>query len=155
MNVRTYYKLLKENFDAKWLKDVKENWSPKKFGDYEITITCGEHIDSDPADGMFIDRTTFNNDKELSEILHFFEGFHYRMIDVATGKQLGAGILDESPFEEMEEFTGKEWSWYSYEQLQNMKEQKHKRRETYIEKIIRENAELRKENAELKAALKQ
>lgn len=117
MNVRTYYKLMKAGFEKDWLDDVKRNWTPKKAGKYEMLITYIEHLDDDPKDGIFVERTRFSDDKELSVIHHFFEGNAYIMTVVETGEQIGSGIIDGSPFEECEYYeygdkaTYDKWRW--------------------------------------------
>jgi hypothetical protein len=130
------YKLQKEGLDEKWLKYVKEEWNPKKIGKYEMTITCGDQVDSDPSEGLFVDRTMFDNDYDLSWIHHFFEGLHYIIINPRTKETIGKGIVDGSPFEEMEAVENNTWKWYSFDELKAMQAPAQPKRETFINKII-------------------
>ena len=133
MNIRTMRKLSKLDFVGSWLREVKHNWKPKKTGKYEMLITFVTDIDDEPKDGIIIDRTRFDDDKELSVIHHFFEGLAYVLTVAETGEQIGQGIIDGAPFEECEYFedgdaaTYTRWKWYTYT-LKDIKKLKHQRK---------------------------
>lgn len=103
MNIRKMQKLEKLGFDQEWLDDVKFNFKPKKQGKYEIKIYHMDQIDEEPDTGIWIDTTRFSTDLELSIVHYFFEGLGYVMTLAETGEEIGRGILDESPFEEVDE----------------------------------------------------
>lgn len=111
MDIKTRNKLEELGFEKKWLDDIKKYWSPKTNGKYEMIITDIEDLSMDPRDGIFIERTTFSNDRELSEIHAFFEGNAYVMTDVKTGEIIGEGIIDGAPFDEMSDWTEEDWFW--------------------------------------------
>lgn len=127
MNIRTMRKLMKLDFVESWLKEVKHNWKPKKTGKYEMLITFVEKLDDEPKDGIIIDRTRFDDDKELSVIHYFFEGLGYILTVAETGEQIGQGIIDGSPFDECECFENNiPWKWYTYtlDDIKKMKRQR-------------------------------
>lgn len=132
MNIKTWNKLEKLGFQKEWLDDVRIYWVPKKNCKYEMLITNIEELDMDPRHGVYIERTTFDNDRDLSRIHAFFEGFAYVMTDVATGEVIGEGIIDGAPFDEMGEWTGTEWCWQETEREEKMKK-------SWYERQIREN----------------
>lgn len=128
MNIRTMRKLMKLDFVESWLKEVKHNWKPKKIGKYEMLITFVEKLDDEPKDGIIIDRTRFDDDKELSVIHYFFEGLGYVLTVTETGEQIGQGIIDGSPFDECEGFEkGTSWTWHTYT-LSDIKKLKRQRK---------------------------
>lgn len=102
--------LIDLGFDEKWLKDVKENFKPKTEGKYRIRIFDCEDLDQEPDTGIFVSACLFTNEYDLSVIHHFFEGMFYIMEVVETGEELGRGIIDGAPFDEMEEYEGKSWN---------------------------------------------
>ena len=111
MDIRKMQKLEKLGWDEEWLSYVKQNFKPKKQGKYEIKIYTMDHIDEEPDTGTWIDTTCFSNDLELSIVLHFFEGLGYTLKLTETGKEIGRGILDESPFDEVQEYEENRWFW--------------------------------------------
>ena len=113
MNIRTMRKLERLGWPKDWLIDVKHNFHPKKQGKYRIKIYSIDDLGDTPEDGDLLDTTCFSNDLELSIIHHFFEGQAYVMTVVETGEEIGRGIIDGAPFEEVEEYenTGVEWDW--------------------------------------------
>jgi len=120
MNIRKMQQLEKLGWDEAWLNNVKMNFHPKKQGKYEIKIYDIEELDQDPATGLWIDTTSFDNDVELSIVHFFFEGFGYVMRDKATDEIFGIGIIDGAPFEECDDHENKPWGtwkWYSAEEL--------------------------------------
>ena len=87
-----------------------------------------QDINDELKDGIFIDRTRFDNDKELSVIHHFFEGLGYILTVTETGEQIGQGIIDGSPFDECEDFEkGTSWTWHTYT-LSDIKKLKRQRK---------------------------
>lgn len=111
-----YEKLKDAGYQEDFLNELRNNWHPKENGKYFIRITDSAELDTAPEDGVFIDCTHFETADELTNIHKFFEGFMYEISDVHTGKQIGAGIIDFSAFEEMEEYTGDKWE-INYELL--------------------------------------
>ena len=151
MNLRTMKKLEKLGFDSDWLFIVKNDWRPKKTGRFEMLITNVENLDEDPTDGIFIERTRFDNAHDLSVIHHFFEGNAYVITEVESGRIIDSGIIDYSAFEYMEEETGEEWDIVD---VNVVTQQDSIRKESMINQLTRENNELKAENARLKLELK-
>jgi hypothetical protein len=104
-------KLEKLGWDKAWLDDVKRNFHPKKQGKYEIKIYSLDEIDNEPDDGIWIDTTRFSDEIGLSIVHHFFEGNGYVMTLVETGEEIGRGIIDGSPFDEVREYEDEKWWW--------------------------------------------
>ena len=87
---------------------------------YTIKIYDIEDLSQDPKDGIYIETTCFDNERELSIIHHFFEGCAYVMNITKTKEIIGQGIIDGSPFEEIDEFEGLPygtWQWLRGEEL--------------------------------------
>lgn len=126
MDKRKAKELEKLGFSKMWIKDVMESFKPKKKGKYKMDIYDLEEIDQDPRDCLYIDTAYFDNERELSIIHHFFEGNGYVMYITATGEEIGLGIIDGAPFEEVEEIEGEPWewselnSWYQYNQAKHL-----------------------------------
>lgn len=154
MNLRTMKKLENLGFDSDWLLIIKNDWKPKKTGVFEMLITHIEDLDDNPAHGIFIERTKFDNAYDLSVIHHFFEGNAYVITDMRNGRRIGSGIIDYSPFEEMEEVTGTIWPITDRIALDIQQESRCTRKESMINSLTRENNELREENAKLRLELK-
>lgn len=111
MNIRKYYQLQKLGYDQEWLDEVKMRFKPRKRGKYEIKIYDIEDLSMEPDDGIWIDTTCFNTPLGLSFVHYFFEGNAYIMKDVETDEEIGRGIIDDAPFEELEEHSGETWEW--------------------------------------------
>lgn len=154
-------KLEKLGFDKEWLDNIYNYFTPRKIGKYEITITDIEHLDEDPRDGIFIEKTCFDNAEDLSVIYYFFEGNAYILTAVETGEEIGEGILDGAPFEECAHYETGEWDspdWelttYTLEEIikNNPRIQRYyKSIENEYHKKVQENRKLKEENAILKA----
>lgn len=153
MNIRTMRKLEKLGYDRDWLTIVKREWTPKKNGFYEITITDIQNIDEDPRAGIFIETTTFCDDYDLSVILYYFEGNAYILTDMTTMKSIGKGILDDSIFDVMSDHTGERWDMFSSEEIEVERGIKKARNESIIDRLTRENVELELEIAKLRLQL--
>ena len=69
--------------------------------------------------GTFIAKCFFDDDRDLSVIHHFFEGMFYIMKNTKTNEELGQGVIDGSPFEEIEMYEDKPWHWLSNQELGN------------------------------------
>lgn len=104
-----YEKLKEAGYQESFLNNLKENWQPKESGKYYMRITDTDDLDMKPEEGVFIDCAYFDNADDLTIIHNFFEGFNYTMSNNHTGEPIGSGIIDFSPFEEMEEYTGGKW----------------------------------------------
>lgn len=111
MNIRKMYQLERLGFDSEWLDDVKMHFRPKKRGKYEIKIYDIEDLGQEPEDGIWIDTTRFNTPLGLSFVHYFFEGNAYVMRLAETGYEIGRGIIDGAPFDEVEEYDGMLWEW--------------------------------------------
>lgn len=151
-------KLEQLGFDSEWLDEVYDYWTPKKNGKYEMTITWIEDLDDDPRKGVLVEKTRFNDDKDLSITHHFFEGLAYVMTDVTTGKEIGVGTIDGSPFDECADFEGTDWHWSTYttEDIINMSpklKRYYKTLEKDYHKKVKENRELKNEIARLRKHL--
>lgn len=155
MNLRTMKKLEKLGYDKDWLLVLKSEWKPKKFGQYEMLITDIENLSDDPRDGVFIERTRFNDDYDLSIIHYFFEGNTYVITDTDTGAEIDSGYLNWSVFDFMEEYTGEKWDMASREMLDVEKKLSEKRCDSMIESLTKRVNELEIENAKLRLQLKE
>lgn len=124
MNIRTMQKLEREGWPQDWLDDVKLNFHPKKKGKYQIKIYSIDELDDNPEDGILLDATCFSTELELSIVHHFFEGQAYVMTIVETGKEIGRGIIDGAPFDEVSEHEENEWWWKSKEASEFVLQQK-------------------------------
>ena len=111
--------LINLGFDKAWLNDIQEGFKPKPNGDYIIEIYDCEELDQNIETGIFIGMYFFDDDRDLSVIHHFFEGMFYIMKNTKTNEELGQGIIDGSPFEEMEMYEDKPWYWLSNQELGN------------------------------------
>lgn len=111
MNIRKMQKLARIGFNPEWLDEVKTRFKPKKRGKYEIKIYDIEDLSMEPDDGIWIDTTCFNTPLGLSFVHYFFEGNAYIMKVVETDEEIGRGIIDDAPFEELEEHSGETWEW--------------------------------------------
>ena len=125
--------LAEMGFNENWLKEISENFEPKENGKYEIHIYNCEDMDQEPDTGVFIASYFFDNEYDLTAIHYFFEGLFYVMRVVETQKELGRGIIDGAPFEEMEEYEGKSWEWLDYSSLGP---KLHKKREKEKEDLV-------------------
>jgi hypothetical protein len=156
-------KLEKLGFDKEWLDNVYNYFTPRKTGKYEMLITDIEHIDEDPRDGIFIERTCFDNAEDLSVIHHFFEGQAYVLTVVSTGDVIGEGIIDDAPFEECSHYETGEWDSSDWElttyTLEDIAQNSHKIRRYYksiendYHKKVQENRKLKEENAILRVKI--
>ena len=111
MNERAVSKLLKLGWERDWLLEVLRKFRPKKKGKYKIRITDLEDLSQDPETGIYLDTAFFDDEIDLSEIHYFFEGFAYVITVAETDEEVGRGIIDGAPFEELEEFEGVSWTW--------------------------------------------
>ena len=148
-------KLEKMGFDKDWLTVVKNEWKPKKKGDYDMLITYIEDISDDPIYGVKIERTRFDNDYDLSLIHMYFEGNAYVIVEVDSNEIISKGILDYSVFDVMHEWTQENWDMFSNEELIRERQVKAERNESLIDRLMRENQELQLENAKLRLQLKE
>ena len=123
MNIRKYYQLQKLGYDQEWLDEVKMRFKPRKRGKYEIKIYDIEDLSMEPDDGIWIDTTCFNTSLGLSFVHYFFEGNAYIMKDVETDEEIGRGIIDDAPFEELEEYSGETWEWVHRSEIKTILDQ--------------------------------
>ena len=137
MNETKMQELLEKGFDGKWLKDIQETLIPKENGKYEIHIYDCEDWDQEPDTGLFLASYFFDNEYDLTAIHYFFEGYFYVMRVVKTQEELGRGIVDGAPFEEMEEYEGKSWEWLDYRSLSpELYEKREKEKEDLVSRQI-------------------
>lgn len=155
MNMCTIRKLEKLGFDKDWLMVVKSEWKPKKRGAYDMLITDIQNLSDDPLYGTRIERTKFNNDYDLSLILKYFEGNAYVIVEVDSNEIISKGILDDSVFDIMHYWTQENWDIYSNKELESERQMQAARNESIINRLTRENYELRVENAKLRLQLKE
>ncbi len=120
MNIRKMQQLERLGFDKRWLVEVKQCFKPKKRGKYEIKIYDIEDLSCEADDGIWIDTTRFNTPLGLSFIHYFFEGNAYVMSVVETGEEIGRGIIDGAPFDEIEEYEGGVWDWADRKTIRRM-----------------------------------
>lgn len=161
MKCNTRNKLEKLGFDPNWLDEVYNYFTPRKHGKYEMVITDIEHLDEDPRDGIFVEKTCFDNAEDLSVIHFFFEGNAYVITATETGEEIGEGIIDGAPFEECSyyetgDYNHPDWQWttYTLEEIikNNPRLQRYYRgiENAYHEKV-KENRNLKRENEILRA----
>jgi hypothetical protein len=112
--------LEKLGFDKEWLDDVKMHFQPKKRGKYRIKIYDIEDLGQAPEDGIWIDTTCFNTEVGLSFIHYFFEGNAYVLTLAETGYEIGRGIIDGAPFDEVEEYENRPWEWMSRNEIKKI-----------------------------------
>ena len=112
MNVRTLRRLERLGFKKEWLDEVKNGWTARKIGRYEMKIYDIEELDQEIETGTWIETTRFSDEAELNEIHKFFEGMGYVMTDTSTGEEIGRGIIDGSPFDEVSQVEGTRWWWH-------------------------------------------
>lgn len=117
MNNKTMENLLVLGFDQEWLEMIKANFTPKEKGRFAIKIFDIEDLSDEPETGIFVEETCFNTERELSIIHFFFEGLAYVMTDNETGEEIGRGIIDGAPFDEIEEVIGVRWEWLNPKEL--------------------------------------
>lgn len=103
--------LIEYGFNEEWLKNIKDNFKPEEEGKYQIAIYDCDTLDQEPDTGFFLFAFYFSNERDLSYIHRFFEGMFYTMKVVETDEELGRGIIDGSPFDEMAEHEGTHWHW--------------------------------------------
>lgn len=155
MDIRTMRKLEQLGFDKDWLMVVKNEWSPKKKGKYDMLITDIQDLSDDPLYGVRIERTRFDNDYDLSIIHKYFEGNAYVIVDIESNEIISKGILDDSIFDIMHDWTQKNWDMFSDKELESERQIKIARNESIINRLTRENYELQIENAKLRLQLKE
>ena len=117
MDNKTMKKLLRLGFDKEWLEMVKTKFAPTEKGRFEIKIFDIEDLSDEPESGIFVEKTYFNTERDLSVIHFFFEGLAYVMTDNETEEEIGRGIIDGAPFDEIEEVIGERWDWLSPKEL--------------------------------------
>ena len=120
MNIRKMQQLEKLGFDKEWLDDVKKYFRPKKRGKYRIKIYDIEDLGMEPEDGIWIDTTCFSSALGLSFVHYFFEGNAYVMSLAETGYEIGRGIIDGAPFDEVEEYENEPWEWVSRAEIKKI-----------------------------------
>jgi hypothetical protein len=131
--------LINLGFDETWLQDIKDNFKPNAHGKYLIRIYDCEDLDQEIETGIFIGNYYFSNERDLSVIHHFFEGMFYIINTVKDNEELGRGIVDGAPFDEMEEYEGNPWRWLHCEELSD---EFKKREEERNQKILELNKKL-------------
>lgn len=154
MNIRTMKKLERLGFDKDWLFVVKSEWKPKKCGQYDMLITDIKNLSDDPLYGERIERTKFDNDYDLSLIHMYFEGNAYVIVEVESNTIISKGIIDYSIFDVMHDWTQENWDMYSEEELKRERQVRIEQKESLINRLTRENCELRLEIAKLRLQLK-
>ena len=111
MNIRTMERLERLGFYQEWLEEVKKGWTARKKGRYEMKIYDIDELDQEIETGIWVETTRFSDEVELTEIHKFFEGMGYVMTVVETGQEIGRGIIDGSPFDEVSQVEEKKWNW--------------------------------------------
>lgn len=137
MNKRKANKLKKIGFNKIWLNDVLENFHPKKEGKYTIKIYDIDDLSQEPDDGIWIDTSCFNTALGLSFIHYFFEGNAYIMYVTDTGEEIGRGIIDGIPFEEVEEYANECWEWVHRDEIKKILDKQNAIRNAMPKKYVR------------------
>lgn len=153
MDIRTMRKLEKMGFNKDWLTVIKNEWKPKKRGQYDMLITDIKDLSDDPLYGERIERTKFDNDYDLSLIHMYFEGNAYVIVDCDSNKIISKGIIDYSIFDAIHDYTQENWDMFSEEELKHERLLKAERNESMINRLTRENTELQLEIAKLRLQL--
>lgn len=117
MNNKTMETLLILGFDKEWLEMVKTKFAPLQKGRFKIKIFDIEDLSDEPESGIFVEEAYFSTERELSIIHFFFEGLAYVMTDNETEEEIGRGIIDGAPFDEIEEVIGEQWDWLNPKEL--------------------------------------
>lgn len=117
MNKTNMENLLVLGFDKDWLEMVSSKFEPNEKGRFEIKIFDIEDLSEEPESGVFVTETNFNTERELSIIHFFFEGLAYVLTDSETGEEIGRGIIDGAPFDEIEDAIGERWGWLNAKEL--------------------------------------
>ena len=120
MDIRKMQQLERFGWDKEWLIDVKQNFHPKKKGKYQIKIYSIDDLDDEPEDGILLDTTCFSTEMELSFVHYFFEGQAYVMTLAETGYEIGRGIIDGAPFDEVGDYEGNNWNWMSRSEMKQI-----------------------------------
>ena len=127
MHIRTLKKLERLGWDKTTLHYIRDNFAPKKSGKYKMQIFTLNHPAQPPEDGILIDTAFFSDEQELSLIHHFYRGNGYVLSLSETGKRISGGILNGSPFGEVEE---EGWRWLSDEEMKKRKPRRSKTKAT-------------------------
>jgi hypothetical protein len=85
----------------------------------------------------------------------YFEGNAYVIVEVDSNEIISKGIIDDSIFDTMHDWTQENWDMFSKEELIRERQVKAERNESLISRLTRENNELRLENAKLRLQLKE
>ena len=109
--------LIRDGWDKEWVSDILSLFVPKADGKYQMLIFDIEDLSDEPEDGTYLDTACFDNEVDLSIIHHFYEGCAYVMTIKSTGEEIGRGIIDGAPFDEVEEVGKERWSWLGPEEL--------------------------------------
>lgn len=120
MNIRKMQQLDRLGFNKEWLLDVKQHFRPKKRGKYRIKIYDIEDLSMEPDEGIWIDTTCFDTALGLSFVHYFFEGNAYIMSLAETGYEIGRGIIDGAPFEEIEEYENEPWEYIHRDEIKKI-----------------------------------
>lgn len=113
MHIKTLQKLERLGWNPETLQYIKENFAPKKIGKYKLCVHTMNHAQQPPEDGLLIDTAFFSDERELSRIHHFYQGNGYVLYLAETDAKISSGILNGSPFAEVEE---EGWKWMSLEE---------------------------------------
>ena len=137
MNIRKMQQLEKLGFDKEWLDEVKKCFKPKKRGKYRIKIYDIEDLSQEADDGIWIDTTCFSTELGLSFVHYFFEGNAYVMCLAETGYEIGRGIIDGAPFDEVEEYENEQWDWMSRDEIKKILDEQQAIRDAEPKEYIR------------------
>lgn len=110
--------LIELGWDETYVKYVRENFIPKTAGKFKMVITDIEDLAQDPRTGTYVDTVFFDTEFELSTIHYFYEGLAYVLTVSKTDEVIGEGVVDGAPFDEVGEFTGKNWNWTADEDVE-------------------------------------
>ena len=137
MNIRKMQQLERLGFNNEWLDEVKLYFKPKKRGKYRIKIYDIEDLSQEADDGIWIDTTCFSTELGLSFVHYFFEGNAYVMCLAETGYEIGRGIIDGAPFDEVEEHENKQWDWISRVEIKKILDEQQLLRDARPKEYIR------------------
>jgi hypothetical protein len=120
MRADTYQQLRKTGLynHNDWLYNTKVNFHPKRKGKYKMRISDCADVSNDPEQGLYLDTACFSNQEDLSVIHHYYEGCAYELFYAETNQRISTGIIDGSPFDEVDE---PDWEWLNDNELRKLK----------------------------------
>lgn len=115
MNEERAKQLIELGWAEREVRRIKKYFHPKRSGKYKMDIYDIDDLSYEPEEGVFVETVFFDNAIDLSIIHYFFEGLAYVMSETGSDEEIGRGIIDFAPFDEMSDWEGKDWGFLGYE----------------------------------------